>query len=562
MTKLDGLCASDFRGFRVAIVISYLQGSCRNIAEVEAARRFIFAASRLGISARIFKRQDDVYRFNPDLILLHTYQDAKLTDFRTFGTLTAPQAWMSSVDRFTDNISTYDGFICVSSNLDDYVEAINQSRVDRLDARFCAFTVPATIYSKPCLSPQSQACYVGTNWDKERHGWIFKDLASRGLLRCFGPRSSWNYLERSAFGGPLPFDGTSVLRCYSKMGIGLGLNHPDFDREGVPSSRTFEIPASGAVMISAENDFSRTHFGDSFYYVDTKKGEPATCDQLSETISLIRANPTRAIEMSHAAHEIFVKKFSLERMIVNLLSGLNTPNAADSCGRQKVEMATDLERPTLRALFLIRVGLEIFRLPRLLKTFKSRGVRDDQVFFSCRSRSGRLLLIFVLEVLKYLYKVDFTISNVEYYRDEKFHQKWSSFTCRGFSFVYTEIDCFGQIFVDSFFRVLGHAISCSPTRGLIFASRIVERRLFRNIPELGNDNHKIKRYESRRLAHKHECLSDIAASSQNFRIGHVPMGIFIGSDLLFNIKQKALGSLVEEDVKFLSDVVGTREFWV
>ena len=70
---------------------------------------------------------------------------------------------------------------------------------------------------------------------------------------------SWRHLPQDLYGGTVPFDSRSVVKTYQN-GIGLCLNHPDFDHDALTTNRILK-PASSAVMNAQPNEFLTKHFG-------------------------------------------------------------------------------------------------------------------------------------------------------------------------------------------------------------------------------------------------------------------------------------------------------------
>lgn len=326
------------RRMRVALLNCYLQGGHTENAEVESSARFVEAARRLGIEARIFARSEDLADFQPDFVLSLSYNDAKLAGFPTYLLLTAPPRWFDALPRFRRNVLTYDGYWTVSPSVTRHVAAL-YAKAGKPDlSAFAALSCARTGFV-PLDFARAWAAYVGTNWDGGRHGDLFRALATGGTARFYGKRERWSHLPAEALGGEVPFDGRSVLDIYRKAGIGLCLGHADFDAAGIPTSRTFEIPAASAVMIAARNALIEEAFGDAALYVDAGSAPEAAADAIRGHVEWVRAHPKQALAMAEACHRAFNERFALETMIANAVDmhrracralGFAPPGAAGS----------------------------------------------------------------------------------------------------------------------------------------------------------------------------------------------------------------------------------------
>lgn len=304
--------------YKIAVLNCYLQGGHTDTAEVEAGKRLEIAAANVGLSARMFARSEELYDYEPDIVLCHAYQDAKLTPYPTYGTLTMPPSWVKDVPRFVRNILSYDGYITLSESVIAYVKNLSAAVDKELPSVFAAFSVPQTDY-KPLNFASAHAAYLGTNWDGSRHGNFFSLFENSGLLKCYGPQKNWAYLSKTVYGHPVPFDGKSVLDVYRSAGIGLCFNHKDFDNEGIPTSRVFEIPASSAFMIAKNNPLIKSLFGDSVLYLDSGGSPQELAVQVKESVLWVRANTKRAEEMAQQANHIFNEKLCMEKLLMNLV---------------------------------------------------------------------------------------------------------------------------------------------------------------------------------------------------------------------------------------------------
>lgn len=301
---------------RIALLNCYLQGGHTENAEIESSARLVEAARRLGIEARTFARSEDIAPFRPDFVLALSYNDAKLTGFPTYVLLTAPPRWFGALPRFRRNVLSFDGYWTVAPSVSRAMAAL-YARAGKPDlGAFAAISYMRTDFVALDFT-RACAAYIGTNWDGRRHGEMFRALAPLGAARFYGKRERWSHLPDEAFGGEVPFDGKAVLEAYRQAGIGLCLSHPDFDADGIPTSRVFEVPAASAVMIAARNTLVEEAFGDAALYVDADGAPAAVADAIRRHVAWVRAHPARARDMAEAGHRVFNERFALEALLAN-----------------------------------------------------------------------------------------------------------------------------------------------------------------------------------------------------------------------------------------------------
>lgn len=304
---------------RIALLNCYLQGGHTENAETESAARFIEAARGLGIEARMFARSEDVHEFKPDFVLSLSYNDARLTEYPTYVLLTMPVSWIRDLPRFVRNVLSYDGYWTVAPSVSRFVGGL-YAKAGKPDlAAFAAISYARTQFV-PLDFSRAWAAYLGTNWDGQRHGDVFRALAPLGVARFYGKRERWSHLPDQAFGGEVPFDGVSVLGAYRAAGIGLCLSHPDFDADGIPTSRIFEVPAASAAMIAGRNGLVEEAFRDAALYVDSGASPDDVAGEIRSHVEWIRAHPRRTRDMAESCHRVFNERFALEALFANALA--------------------------------------------------------------------------------------------------------------------------------------------------------------------------------------------------------------------------------------------------
>jgi lipopolysaccharide transport system ATP-binding protein len=297
---------------RIAILNPY-----EGVAETESVTRIRIGCQRIGVTATECRTSEQANDLRPDLVLSIAHQDAKLTRYPTYGVLTAPVGWYTT-RRFIRNILTYDGYLTVSRFVARWLETLCRSARKNARVGFYANTCPATEFRERGIAPASLV-YMGTNWDSQSFAELFEGLAGRDYMRIHGPPDRWQHVRPEVFLGRLPFDGESAIAAYRDAGAGLCLHLNDFIVDGLPNNRIFEVTAAGAVAICDANPFCRDNFGDSALYLDHEQAAADVLAQVDRHMEWIAAHPDEALEKARRAHGIFNDRFSLERLLGNVL---------------------------------------------------------------------------------------------------------------------------------------------------------------------------------------------------------------------------------------------------
>lgn len=311
--------ANEFNVKKIAILNPYLQGGHVQIAETESARRYIEAASNLGITAEMFANSDSLDAFEPDIVVAITYQEGKLSKYPTYVSLNVPPSLIRNEARFVRNILSFDGYLTLSHGMISWLETLCRDHRKHLYYAKAAFSVPKTPYV-PCDFKTATAMYMGTNWDGNRHAHFFNALDGSGMLTCYGPEKSWLNYKNGLYGGEIPFDGESVIKQYRKHGIGLCIGHPVFDAEAIANNRLFEVPAASGLVICAENGLAREYYGDAALYMNHHLSQSDYTEQFIAYVDWVRSNPGIAAEMARETNERYNLKLCMEQQVLNLLS--------------------------------------------------------------------------------------------------------------------------------------------------------------------------------------------------------------------------------------------------
>lgn len=303
---------------KIAILNPYLQGGHTQIAESESALRFIEAGKNLSIDIKVFANTNELEAFDPDFVVGITYQEPKFSKYPSYISLNIAPSLIKDVPKFIRNILSYDGFMTLSPSVSNWIQQLCAEHNKQMFMAHAAFSVPQTIF-QPCDFANATAMYMGTNWDGMRHRDLFNLLKDGAYLKCYGPKKSWANYPDSLYAGEIPFDGKSWLAAYRKHAIGLCINYPAFDDEGISSSRIFEIAAASALPISAQNSLTKQIYGDSILYIDKNDSTQSLAAQIIDHVKWVRAHPEKAQEMAKEAHQKFNQYASMEAYIKNLI---------------------------------------------------------------------------------------------------------------------------------------------------------------------------------------------------------------------------------------------------
>jgi len=321
----------------------------QDVAETEFSKRICYAASNLGWEALEVGSSAEIARFAPDFVIALHFRTPKLTKYPTYGSMVTPPAYFVHEDQFLKNILSYDGYLSSSENISSWLRDIlyNTKKIHFVSPWF------TTSHSVPYRRPQiaePRLLYAGTNWDGPRYRQLFEELDAESYLDIYGPAIAWSYVKKS-FRGLLPFDGNSIFDALHSSGVGLCLHRNEHREAATSSSRIFEIVASGAIAICQDHPFIRENFGDSVLYLDSAGEAPALVKQISEYMKWITENQKQAFDLSKRAYEIYSKKYTLEKLLSDLVPH-HQKIAAQKIGRP---VHTGVRKDS-GVQFIVRVG--------------------------------------------------------------------------------------------------------------------------------------------------------------------------------------------------------------
>jgi hypothetical protein len=289
----------------------------QEVAETEFSRKICQAASNLGWEAVEVGGVAPINQFHPDFVLALHFRTPKLTQYPTYGSMVTPPAYFVHDDRFVKNILSYDGYFSSSDHITSWLrDILYQTGKKYLVSPFYT-SCQSVSYLPPHIS-QPRLLYVGTNWDGPRHQELFRQLDATPSLDVYGPRGVWSYLHQS-YRGVLPFDGSSIFEALNQAGVGLCLHRAEHCAAGTPSTRIFEIAASGAIGICQEHPFIRRAFGDSVLYFDDAANSEQAASQIAEHMRWIKENPEQALRLSKKAYDVFTRDYTLEKLLSDVV---------------------------------------------------------------------------------------------------------------------------------------------------------------------------------------------------------------------------------------------------
>ena len=286
------------------------------VSETEFSKRISKAAANLGWDAAEVGSSSEIARFQPDFVIALHFRTPKLTKYRTYGAMVSPPVYFVNDEQFIKNILSYDGYLCSSDTIAGWLrDALYLAKKKYLIAPWY-ITCQSIPYTPPELK-EPRLFYSGSNWDGSRYAELFQELDKQPYMAIYGPASAWTHLHRS-YRGSLPFDGESILTALNKAGVGLCLHRKEHCDAATPSSRIFEITASGAIAICQEHRFIRDAFRDSVLYLESTDDPARTTAQISEYMKWIANNPEKALELSKKAYDLFAQQYTLEKFLSDL----------------------------------------------------------------------------------------------------------------------------------------------------------------------------------------------------------------------------------------------------
>ncbi|MBP8689283.1 glycosyltransferase [Patescibacteria group bacterium] len=325
-------------------------------AEKEIGIRMRNACVSLNIDAIYSSDAGVISQFSPDIVFpLHHYIP-KIFDSYTIGCMWNPPAFLdacvfpiNSLMNTFENIKSYDAYAIASSTIDDYLNTIN-FRSPIVRDKFILYPSSCK-HEFPPVENFKRIAYVGSNWQGDRHKDLFLEC---NKINVYGPENSWEYLNGGAskYCGEVPFGNDAIYKVYRENGIGLCFHSREHLEANVPNMRIFEMAASGILIFADRLRFIEENFGDSVIYIDTTKSTEEIIEQIDEKYYWALSHPQKATEMAFEANKVFNKKFSLEKLIGDIVDQYNSQSISKPKTKHnasvEIIMRTDGKRSTIK----------------------------------------------------------------------------------------------------------------------------------------------------------------------------------------------------------------------
>jgi hypothetical protein len=324
-------------------------------AEREFIERGIAVLRALGHEARSVVTSDETIAFNPDLVILTHEFAAKTTDHFTVGLLWSPTQFYRGDEGRVKSIRSWDLVVPINAATRRYARSIHfplRHRTAVSDLDFFP-SAPAGQFAPPAPS-KLNLVYVGAHWDGLRHKQMLEELAKLTDLHIYGPPKAWEFLPGS-YRGMIPFDGSSLFKTLNQHGIVLALHKREHVEEETPTMRVFEACAARCAVITEPMQPLVDLFGDSLHYVDRTQSPVRLARNVAAIVERYQADPALFTQTTARAHERFLAKASLERLMGALLEEVAARKALHNASPVAVSSAS-MSRPTLEVSAIVRCG--------------------------------------------------------------------------------------------------------------------------------------------------------------------------------------------------------------
>jgi hypothetical protein len=299
-------------------------------AEREFIARAVAVLHAMGHDAISVVTSDEINDFDPDLVILSHEFAAKTTDHYTVGLLWSPTQFYRGDEERVKAIRSWDLVVPINDATRRFARSIHfplrhRSAVSELD-----FFPSAPVCE---LAPPDPArlslVYVGAHWDGRRHKAMLEELARLTDLHVYGPAKAWEFLP-GHYRGMVPFDGRSMFSTLNRHGIVLALHKREHVEEQTPTMRVFEACAARCAVITEPLEPLVDLFGDSLHYVDSTQSPGRLARSVAEAVQRLRGDPAHFEQLTARAHERFLAKGSLDRLMAALLEEVAARQALSS----------------------------------------------------------------------------------------------------------------------------------------------------------------------------------------------------------------------------------------
>lgn len=220
------------------------------------------------------------------------------------------------------NAGNYDGYL--SYNHTDWAKKIDLKsiKINNTPSKlktFITYTYPTSFSMKFTPLKYEKLFYCGNNWDALRSSNHYKsiliNLAKKDLISIFGSESSWQFIKEVYKG---EVHGMELIKKIQEAGISLVLHSNIHLEAGIPTHRIFEAAAASTLIISDHHSFVKKEFGNCVLYIDPSQPVEVVVNQLEEYVNWAKENPKAALLKAKCAHEIFAKKFTMEKDLLKI----------------------------------------------------------------------------------------------------------------------------------------------------------------------------------------------------------------------------------------------------
>ena len=251
------------------------------------------------------------------VICLHPYNEFSKKGCSNYLLVFHPFTYLDDKRRFKPIYEEYDGYLLTINDRKTLRKGLKEK-----NKRFNYIRFYPTVYNVPYKKLELNDLVVmipvwGNRLIDSKFETLYKLLSDAGCAKFYGISQNKN-IDPQYYMGSIPFDGTSVIDVLQRHGIALVFHSDIHNKELIPSSRVFEAAAASAVIISDENMFVKYHFGDSVFYIDTSASGESIFNQIQGHLNTISQDPKKALKMAKKAHQIFIKKFTMERQLMDL----------------------------------------------------------------------------------------------------------------------------------------------------------------------------------------------------------------------------------------------------
>ncbi|MEK6734036.1 MAG: hypothetical protein AABY27_02910 [Pseudomonadota bacterium] len=306
------------------------------IADREAGKHILAACHNLGWETHDFEmiegNEDEIKAINPDFIFtnkwnLHFGLKEKFPGVKMYALLPHPTStYFSGFFDFYPQFKTekfpelkfIDGFIVSMPQI-----SLFKNLVEKEGKKFYGFKGYSSVqYQSYVETEPKQLVYMGMNWDSRRKSGkftkVFKTLAEKERIIYYGSYDSWAKIAGDAYKGFFPSTDNAVVEKLRENGINLVLHSKQHMINSTPSGRDFETAAAGVIGISDRHPFLVDNFGNNFLYIDVDSSSSRIVDQIEKHLEWINNNPEKAKKKAKQAYDIFIKKYTLENLLIDL----------------------------------------------------------------------------------------------------------------------------------------------------------------------------------------------------------------------------------------------------